>query len=343
VFGDPTNLGVRIGTPQQFKQLILDAVNTAAIALGSTSEVKLIAGQLAKTIDTEHFLKRILWDYDQANQQELDPVQNYLKLTRTPMQSCDGDNPYEVDDTDTGTSYDNHVQSYTPKNANDLISWCLGLAKIAPAEMIPMDSPQHAFNFVPTNPDLVSYIKNGVNSNQWIRKTLIMPGMQVAKRQITSDIQQALTQGMYDFISPVLPDAQSYQELVRNLAVQTMNVQEYAQKLLNGINALLKSDENQACQTAIALDGLLLQSLSVQDQALLEQSAIRFAFTNWNEGEKDIYFCGFFNPRTMQVSFGTIFEDKTHLQPMDENAWVNHQEWDVDLTPSAPKSLAMEA
>lgn len=205
-----------------------------------------------------------------------------------------------------------------------------------------MDSPQHAFNFMPANPDIVQYIKTGMKSPQWLKKTLVMPGMQVAKRQISTDAQKALTQGMYNYLSEVLSDRQSYQQLVQNLSQQTLSVQDYSQQLLNGINTLLKSDETQAYQIALALDGILFQSLSPQDQAILEQSAIRFAFTNWNEGAKNIYFCAYFNPRTTQIGFGTIFEDKTQLQPMDEKAWVDNQQWDVNLTPFAPKlGLAM--
>jgi hypothetical protein len=336
----PTSLGTRVATPEQFRQMILYAVKKVETDLGSTSEVTLIANRLETIINSDHFLENVFWGYDDANKQEPDPVQNYLKLSRTPMQSCDGDNPYEVDDIDTGKTYDSYVQSYTPKNPNDLIRWCLKLAKTASAEMIPMDSPQHAFNFMPANPDIIHYVKASSNSAQWLKKTLVIPGMQVAQRQISAKSQKALAQGMHDYLTNALPDGQAYQQLVQNLAQQTLSVQDYSEQLLNGINALLKSDENQAYQMALALDGILLQSLSLQDQAILEQSAVRFAFTNWNEGTKDIYFCAFFNPRTTQIGFGTIFEDKTHLQPMDEKAWVDHQQWDVDLTPFAPNALA---
>ncbi len=338
----PTAIGTRIETPDQLREMILYAVNKIANDLGQTYDVKIIANRLQTVINTDDFLKQVLWNYDDQNKQESDPVQNYAKLSRTPMQSCDGDNPYEVDDVDTGTTYDNNVQVYMPKDPYDLISWCLGLAKFASAEMVPMDSPQHAFNFVPANPDLVQYIQNGGgDAAQWIRKTLVMPGMQVAKRKISADTQQALSQGMLNIISNNI-DNQAYGQLVQSLSQQTLSLQDYSQRLLNGIHSLLKSNAEQEDQLALTFDGVLFQSLSLQDQALLEESAIRFAFTNWNEGTKDIYFCAFFNPRTTQVGFGRIFEDKTNLQPMDEKAWVDNQQWDVDLSPASPQSMAME-
>lgn len=332
----PSVLGNRVATPQAFRTLILNAISTTLKQLGSTSQAQAIATRVASVVNTDAFLKNALWTYDQSNQHEPDPIQNYQKLSRTPMQSCDGDNPFEVDDLDTEVTYDNNVQNYTPKNTTDLISWCLNLAKKTTADMTPMDSPQHAFNFMPKNPDLASFVKNNVNARKWIKQILITPGMQVARQKITSATQQAVGTTMYNFISSALSNSTSYQQLVQSLAKQNLNVQSYAKKLLNGINKLLGSDQNQASEIALMLDAVLIENLPANSQAIITKSAIRFAFTNWNQGTKNIYFCAFFNPRTEQVSFGSILEDKTNLQPMDESAWVNHQQWDVDITPAAP-------
>ena len=86
------------------------------------------------------------------------------------------------------------------------------------------------------------------------------------------------------------------------------------------------------------LDGITLQCIDPNDLNALQQTAVRFANTNWNDGVKDIYFCAYYNPRTGQLGFGTLDEDRTGLQPMDENAWVNGQQWDIDLNPLAPTS-----
>lgn len=117
-----------------------------------------------------------------------------------------------------------------------------------------------------------------------------------------------------------------------------MSVKDYANGLLQGINHLLGADAALAEEVAVALDSVLIESLSANDQALLNRSAVRFAFTNWNQGTKNIYFCAYFNPRTELIGFGSIFKDKTNLQPMDETQWINGQTWDVDLTPFAPPS-----
>lgn len=328
----PTVLGNRIATPQDFRQLVLDAIALTAGSLGQMD----IGNQLTAVVQSDDFLKNVLWAYDQSNQSESDPVDNYTKLARTPMQSCDGDNPFEVDDVDTQATYDSNVQSHIAKNMEDLISWCLTLAPKATADMVPMDSPQHAFNFMPKNPDITAYVNSGKPVSTWLMKQVKVPGLQVSQQIVTLDIVQAVTANVYNYISNALPDATSYQQLVSTLSRQNLSVQTFAQKLVDGVNQLLGSDQNQANEVALAIDTVLLQNLNENAKQILSQSAIRFAFTNWNEGTKDIYFCAHFNPRTEQIYFGTILEDKTNLQPMDNNAWVNNQQWDVDLTPVAP-------
>lgn len=327
-----TNLGTRMATPQDLRQLVLDAIDTTKNQISGSSK---IASQLVKFVSNNSFLKNALWDYDPSNKQEPNPVGNYQKLSRSPMQSCDGDNPFEVDDIDTGKTFDPNVQNYTPSNSNDLITWCLNLAKKIPPGLVPMDSPQHAFNFAPGNADLAAYVKNGTNPATWIRQNIVIPGMKVSGHPIDSTTRSAVTNAMYNMIANAVPNSSTYQSMVANLG-SNLTVQQFAQGLVNGVNTLLNSDSNQANQVAIVTDAILLQALPAADQNTLQTGAIRFAFTNWNDGPKDIYFCAFFNPRTQKVAFGTIDEDKTKLQPMDEVAWVNSQQWDIDLTPFAP-------
>jgi hypothetical protein len=330
----PTHLGSRVATPQDFRELVLAAVDLAEQQLGTPGSS--VGHTLRDVIKGDDFLRNALWAYDSSNQQESDPIQNYQKLSRTPMQSCDGDNPFEVDDIDTQVSYDNHVQVYTPNTAKDLITWCLTMAKQAQPEFMPMNSPQHAFNFAPNNPDMTSFIKKGKGIGQWLQSTLVVPGMKISRSPIKLATVQVLADTMYNQLSTLLQDNSSYQHLVNSLSQKSLSVKDFANQFLKGINHLLGSDENQAVQVALVFDAILLQALPANDLSILSHAAIRFAFTNWNQGTKNIYFCSFFNPRTEQISFGTIFEDKTNLQPMDENAWVNHQQWQVDLTPAAP-------
>ncbi len=331
----PETVGAKVSTPQELRQLAIDVITTTAMA----TQTPEIGNALIAYANMDPFLKNALWAFDRANQTEPDPIRNYLKLARTPMQSCDGDDPFEVDDIETKTNDAVNVVSYIPKHATDLISWCLTLAMNTPLDMAPMASPQHAFNFMPKNPDLINFLNSKAAPSLWIHKTLVIPGMQVATRTIDSATQLKLSQAMWQLISKAFPNTSRYQQLITSLSKTKMNIQAYSQKLIDGINQLLGSSPAQAQRIAQAFDSTLLQCLSPLDQAILGQSAIKFAFTNWNEGLKDIYFCVYFNPRTGQISFGTILEDKTQLRSMDEAAWVNSQQWHVDLSNSVPMHL----
>jgi len=334
-------IGTRVATPQDFRQFVLDVVAAAEKSLGFSPQAHAISAQLSQFVKNDDFLKAVLWDYESSNKQEPDPITNYQNFARTPMQSCDGDNPYEVSDIDTGRTYDTDVITYTPKNTTDLLTWCLNLSKTAPKELIPMDSPQHAFNFDPTNSDIVAFIKSGKTADVWIRQMLKVPCMQVATRQIDSITQTVFSDAILSVVQEIVPDAYQYQALVANLAQKNLSVQKYAQGLLDGVKKLIQLDADQASQITRILDNVLISALSDSDRTILQNAAIRFAFTNWNDGTKDIYFCAFFNLRTLQIGFASIDEDKTNMSSMDEVEWVNNQQWDVDLRPYAPSNTLM--
>lgn len=318
----PTSIGIRVETPQDFRQLVLDAIILTGQELKSIAE----ADHLSQFAQTDAFLLNILCAYDCANQQEPDPINNYKNLMRTPMQSCDGNN-----------SCEGIEQNFTPTNAKDLIRWCLDLSKKVPSELFPMDSCQHALNFAPTNPDLKAFVANQImNSDQWVRYTLTIPGLKVSTQPIDPDTQMKLANTMYNTIAKGVLDASSYQVLVASLNHPNMTVHTYAQSLLDGINTLLRVDPNKAKDIALALDYVLMRVLPPKYRSMIEKNAIRFAIRNGNDETKKIYFCAYLNPRTQQLGFGCIDEDKCNLMPMDEDAWVNNQRWDVGLGLSTP-------
>ncbi|MEI8365209.1 MAG: hypothetical protein WCF65_02215, partial [Parachlamydiaceae bacterium] len=330
--GDSKQMGKQVATPEDFRQLVLSSISAAELSLGVSKDAHAAAVTLSQYVGTNTFLQDVLWAYDSANQSVSNPVQNYQILSSTPMQSCDGDDPFEVNYVDDGKDDSQIAVGYVPKNTQDLLSWCLSIAKKAPPELCMMNSPQHAFNFDPTNPDIVAFLRSGQTIDYWIRQALIVPSLQVASRQIDANAQAALANGMYSVLSEILPDESQYQALIDKLGAAPLTVQKYTQRLLNGIEVLVPLNAGQKAELELILDGQLIQSLSNGDQAILQKAAIKFAFTNWNDGTKNIYFCAYLNPRTLQVSFASIDEDKTKLYPMDSNEWVNNQQWAVDLS-----------
>lgn len=319
--------GIRIATPGQFQQLVLDAVEATKLALQPFASTQEIAAALKAATSSENFLKNVLWAYDAANQQESDPITHYQALSRTPMQSCDGDSPLDIDE----TFYKSQVQTYTPQDSKDLIAWCLKVARGAPSEMLPMNNSLHAFNFVPTNSDIESFLDQKMTVSQWLRNSLINPGVQIARKQIDIATLQAIANAFYTRISSLFTTPSTYQQLVQTLSAKPTTLYSFTSGLLKGVSKLLNLSKDQVNQVALILDSTLLQNLPPADLITINQTAIRFANTNWKQGTKNIYFCAYFNPRTLRIGFGSIYEDKTNLQPLDELAWVNQKQWEIDL------------
>lgn len=339
--GNPvTSMGAPIQTPQDLRTLILLSIEQVFSRPGLPATAATIGRSLKAHVASDSFLKTVLWSYDSDNQREADPVTHYQNLYRTPMQTCDGNNPFAVNEVDTGWSGEEGLLTYQPKDTRDLLSWCLGLVPQASADFVPMNSPQHAFNFAPKNPDLLKFVRSGLSASQWIQQAIVKPGMQLASSPIAASEKTLLSSTMKSVLSEVLPNPQKYNELVKTIGRNTLSIQTYAQKLLNGIYKLIPFNAAQKEEVAIILDAVLIESLTDAHRLLLGNSAVSFAFTNWNDGPKNIYFCAYLNPRTGRLSFGSILEDKTGLSPMDEREWVNNQWWDVNLNPISPDEIA---
>jgi len=110
---------------------------------------------------------------------------------------------------------------------------------------------------------------------------------------------------------------------------KTFTVQEYAQEMLSVITHLLRLDEETSYRVSMALDSILIMALPNDLSKKLAENTIRFAQTNWNDKDENIYFCVYFNPRTKEVDFARINEDGSGLDPMDEYEWINKQTWEA--------------
>ena len=118
--------------------------------------------------------------------------------------------------------------------------------------------------------------------------------------------------------------------ILGKLNTQALTTQCYAQTVLTTIDHIFNLSGNQAMEFSVPFDAIFLLSLPQATQQALSSTAIRFAKTNWDQGDKNLYFCTYFNPRTANLGFATIAEDRTMLNVMDEYQWVDQQEWDVE-------------
>jgi hypothetical protein len=64
----------------------------------------------------------------------------------------------------------------------------------------------------------------------------------------------------------------------------------------------------------------------------MQKVAVAFADSNWNQDGHSINFCFYPDLVAKQVRLGMIYDDGTHLAPMNQDEWVNNQEWTISKT-----------
>ncbi len=348
------NKGIRIATPEQFRNFIFDILDQTTQAQISKTPSKKdrqvilsVTDSLKLCAHANTFMRDIIWAYDQVNKNERDPVANYLNLERTPMTSLDGDNPWEVMAIDTGKDFTPDVKTIKPKDPGALLKWLLGLAqwkestekyleKKTPEDEDPATSPQHAFNIEFKNEEFKAFLASGLDPDAWIQKTLIEPGLQVSRTEVDNGTKKLMQQKAAHWLSRQfkkgIPDSVQHETdtLFKSLNSKIVTVQQYAQRLQDGIVKIFKLNADQTTSLSFALDNMLIQSLPKAQSQALQSEAFRFARTNWDTGPKNLFFCCYFNPRTEKVDFADIAEDRTVLEPMDQYEWIDNKEWEVD-------------
>ncbi len=171
---DLTSMGVRIAKPEEFKLLVFNTLDQAVSAERGKVSSKKDRAVLASVSDAlklcmhgKDFTRNILWAYDNGNRNVADPVSEYNDLERTPMQSLNGNNPWERIPINTGKDFTPDVRTIRPKDPADLLQWLLSLAKWKVStdhfltdsisnEGTPAASPERRFNAEPTDSPLPS-------------------------------------------------------------------------------------------------------------------------------------------------------------------------------------------
>jgi hypothetical protein len=350
---DLTNKGIRIATPEQFKNFVFVMIDQATKAettqIASQKDRQVIASvsqSLHLCLQGKNFMRDILWAYDDNNRQTPDPVGHYTDLARTPMTSLDGDNPWEVMAIDTGKDFTPDVKTIRAKDPGDLLKWLLGLAAWKQStehylsdgtlDEDSATSPEHAFNIEFKNEEFKAFLASKLSPDQWIEKTLVAPGLKISRSEMESGTKKSIEDKMKRWLASQfqkgMPDAtlQEIDNLFSSLSSKVVNVHQYSQRVQDGLVKMLNLNKDQAISLSFVLDRILIESLPADERKAIQSEAVRFAKTNWNTGPKNLFFCCFFNPRTEKLDFGNIAEDHTALQPMDQYEWVDNKEWEVN-------------
>ncbi len=288
--------------------------------------------------------------YTKSGQYANDSILAYLQsLGQTPDPNAInfqvGDNPIEVETIDTGMSPLNDYRVVRPQNPYDLIHWILELVQWKeetqhyleddlPDELDSAISPQHAFNLSVENEEMKTFLKSGLSSVDWLNQRLVKPGLEIANLPLDAATRAPIQYAVRDQIASFFQNKEQQKQFISDInnyikqtRQRTLSLSETCQGLVDLIVDLTKGDPHQIGE---AVDTFALPLLPSSANQIISQQAVRFAKTNWNHGDKNIYFCAFYNPRTKEVDFGRIDEDRTNLTPVDEAMWVNGLQWAVD-------------
>lgn len=341
---DETRVGTRIQTPEQFGRLISDALHPV---LERAEDLQgCIQHHVLQHVESSQFLANVLHDYDPENARVVDPVSHYEALEQTPMTTCSGDNPWEVVAIDTGTSFIPNVRQVRPKSSYDLLKWVLELAswkeqtmhylEAQTGSLAPATSPTHAFNLALAAKEIVAFVHSGKTSDAWICDTLLEPGHRVAQTPLPPQIAEAFVGRCFAWLAAQFPRglpallSSHYHDLAHHLLSTSHSIHGFIDLFFSGFKQMFRLNARQSYLLSLIVDDLFSRSLVGEVRESFLQLATRFAKTNWNAGDKNIYFCAYFNLRTLELSFGEISEDKALFRPMDEEDWVVRQEWAAD-------------
>ncbi len=326
---DLTNKGVRIATPDEFRALVLGALDqtkAAEYARVTSKEDRRVIDSILQALHLcasgANFMKNVLYLYDDANKEERDPVAHYQNLHRTPMTSLNGDNPWEAMAPDTGMDFTPDIKTIRPNDAEDLLKWLLGLAKWK--EATEYDLADAVSRFIIDGREFKRFLSSGLSADIWIKKTLVDPGMQISRAEMDDGSKLIFSQKVQGWLSDqydgTIPEnsVREMEILFSTLHSRVITVQQFAQRSQDGLFHIFNLRPEQAS----ALDALLLQSLPAAQLRAIQQRTVPFALRELNMDSEDVYICCFFNPRTEKVDYGSIAENKTGLQPMDQFEWL---------------------
>lgn len=330
-------IGKKVETPPQFSNLVgcaIELTKPFSVLRASSSpeeiqfftEVFQTISSFAKTRSFTDETFRSFAMHFETSQREM-----------TPLSAKCGDNPREVIAIEHGADPEKKLKTARFANPYDLIQWVLDLVRWQkdtnqdfdsnlPQQLVPVESPQHAFNLSLGNKEMDEFLKSNLSSEAWLHN-LLVAGEKISSARFPPKTRKMIELQLLEHVKKQwrLPPQfeNQFQTLMDQSHNQHLSILYYSQQLVNTVSQFLGINPRQL--------GLLVDSLLIPHLPEVSAQSVRFALTNWNDSVKNIYFCIYYNPRTKELALGQINEDKTGLSPMDEDEWVNRQEWTAEV------------
>ena len=184
----------------------------------------------------------------------------------------------------------------------------------------------HAFCVMLGHKSLTSAWKSGIPPKQWIQKTIIQPGLDIANSPIPSEMrikilnqlgkQNVLCGEMKETFlnkAKALPENRTYMQF-------RSEVRKIVTEIVLDPNVVMIEFDNQMFRVG----------LTSSQQRMLINSAVHFGNTNWHAGVHDKHFCFIANPGSGEMEIWRICEDGKDLMPIDQSNWFNDCELEYE-------------
>ena len=160
--------------------------------------------------------------------------------------------------------------------------------------------------------------------DSWITERMINPGVEIANSVI---IDQYRTTVLNRIRNTLIPDwaISQFNTLVQKMG-SNLTIRQFRSNILSIIQTCMNPRSSTLTEMAQYIDTYIVQDgLSIDMKKKLP--IIHIADTNWNDGEKEIHFCVYYNPGDQTIQFGMITDDDTDMMVAAVNDWVTNQEW----------------
>ena len=197
---------------------------------------------------------------------------------------------------------------------------------------------KHRLSLMPGHPKFAAAWNAPQEGAVWVRENLLAPGKKIASGLISNSVRNLVEQEMLS--QKGMKTLIQKERLALLHALQKIpspcNYQTYRKEHLHQLASSLLFTQQQLAIFAQELDRLLFKTLDPDRKALLIQSSVPFADTNWSLDRNDLHFVFLVNPGTGEVEMGQTDSKNQFFTPLPQSEWVVDQSWEIPFSNLLP-------
>ena len=331
----------RVDTGTLFIKFIIDIIDSSSEKAALVAEV---TQELCEHIGSPQFLKRCIELHDTKDKEFLHTTTKFDFNKSTPWTTFGGNEPRKVLDV---YQQDKEKSKRHRLSAKQPLDLCVSIIKTAkglplevqegiikdPRKSLLLEAPEHALNLKLGHPSLMSAWQTKLSALIWLERTIVKPGLEIARSPTTDEIIYKIVKFTCDKIIPE-KDRKSFLEVARKINTD-LSIMNYRKSLLSVVETLRHHSKETypvASTVSRSIDQALCQTaLPASLKAKLKESTLIFADTNWQDDfNHDLLFGCFINPGSGNIELWQISSDFNSFNLLKRKEWFS-SDWNVVL------------